>query len=67
MTDSPNHRRCSRCYKVFHSRDAADQHIRDFHKGKGERIPVRRERHESEADRIIESIMDGKPPGWMKW
>lgn len=65
MSDTPNHRRCSRCNKVFRSRSAADQHIRDFHKGKGERIAVDRDRHESEADRVIELIMEGKPPEWL--
>lgn len=58
MPDSPNHRRCSRCSKVFSSRRATDQHIRAVHKGRGERVAVAREDHASSmADQFIEKLI----------
>lgn len=52
--DSPNHRRCSRCRKVFKSRKAADQHIHAVHKGRGDRLPVSQDVEQSLADMFIE-------------
>jgi len=69
--DTPNHRRCSRCSKVFSSRKAADQHIQSVHKGRGERVPVNRgEREETLADIFAEGQANresGTPnPEWLE-
>lgn len=68
--DTPNHRRCSRCRKVFKSRKAADQHIQAIHKGRGERVPVTRDSEESLADIFVEGQINrdsGVPnPGWLE-
>ena len=45
-----NYRRCSRCGKSFDSRATADRHIRDVHKGKGERVPVMNKDHPDHPD-----------------
>lgn len=45
-----NYRRCSRCFKTFESRKACADHIRDVHKGKGERIPVMTKNHPDHPD-----------------
>lgn len=45
-----NYRRCSRCGKVFPGRKDADRHIRDVHKGKGERMPVMTKDHPDHPD-----------------
>lgn len=69
--DSPNHRRCSRCSKVFKSRNATDQHIQAVHKGSGERVPVLRgEREETLSDIFVEGQInresDTPNPGWLE-
>ena len=55
--DGPHMRQCSRCHKIFSSRAGCDMHIRDLHKGKGERIavPKREPEEESLADISIEA------------
>lgn len=54
--DGPHMRRCSRCGRAFGSRDAADRHIRDKHKGRGTRVSVIRGEHEdSLADVAVEA------------
>jgi len=45
-----NYRRCSRCGKTFASRDAADQHIADVHRGSGQRVPVMTNDHPDHPD-----------------
>lgn len=52
--DSTNHRRCSRCRRVFQSRKAAHQHIKTVHKGVGERLPVNLDSEESLADVFVQ-------------
>lgn len=68
--DSPNHRRCSRCRKVFQSRKAADQHIHAVHKGRGERLPVSGDDEQSLADMFVEGQINrenGTPnPDWLE-
>lgn len=68
--DSTNHRRCSRCRKVFKSRKAADQHIYTVHKGRGERLPVFHDDEQSLADMFVEGQINrdsGTPnPDWLK-
>lgn len=59
MSDSPDMRRCSRCGKKFASRNAADQHIADKHKGIGERVTVLRDEEPSLADEFIEAQESG--------
>lgn len=67
--DTPNHRRCSRCRRVFQSRKAADQHIRAVHKGVGERVPVNQEREETLADILVEGQVNretgARNPAWL--
>ncbi len=68
--DTPNHRRCSRCSRVFKSRKAADQHIQAVHKGVGERVLVNRDHEESLADVFVKAQANqesGIPnPGWLE-
>lgn len=58
-----NYRRCSRCKKAFKSRSACDNHIKDVHKGIGERVPVghsmsRKDYEPSMADLMIEAQLN---------
>ncbi len=53
--DGPHMRRCSRCGRSFASRDAADRHIAQKHKGKGTRVAVRRDEEESLADIAVDA------------
>lgn len=55
-----NYRRCSECHKVFKSRVATDEHIRNKHKGNGRRIAVNEEYLPDYEPSMAELFIEGE-------